>query len=99
MMAYYCYILKCADGTFYTGWSTDPVQRLKQHNAGRGARYTRSRRPVELVFTEEHPTQTAAMRREIAIKRLPRAKKRALAESYPLVKTEVAQLKGRQMRK
>ena len=80
-MAYYCYILECADGTFYTGWSTDPGRRLKQHNAGHGARYTRSRRPVSLVYTEELPTRAAAMHREIYIKRLSRGKKRSLAEN------------------
>jgi putative endonuclease len=81
-MAYYCYILECSDGTFYTGWSTNPERRLKQHNGGYGARYTRSRRPVKLVYTEEHPTQKAAMRRETVIKRLPHAKKRMLSEKF-----------------
>ena len=81
-MAFYCYMLKCADGSYYTGWSTDPERRLNQHNAGNGARYTRSRRPVELVYTEEFPTKSAAMQREIKIKRLPRAKKRTLTENY-----------------
>jgi putative endonuclease len=81
-MAFYCYILECSDGTFYTGWSKDPERRLKQHNGGYGARYTRSRRPVKLVYTEEHPTQKAAMRREIMIKRFPHAKKRMLSEKF-----------------
>ena len=78
-MAYYCYILECADGTYYTGWNTNPERRLKQHNAGYGARYTRSRLPVLLVYTEELPTRAAAMRREYEIKRQPRAKKKLLA--------------------
>ena len=77
-MAYYCYILECADGTYYAGWSTDPERRLKQHNAGRGARYTRSRRPTTLIYTEEHPTRSAAMKCEFAIKRLSRSQKRTL---------------------
>ena len=77
-MDYYCYILKCADGTYYTGWTTDPERRMKQHNAGRGARYTRSRRPVELVYVEVQSDRSSAMKREYSIKKLSRAKKRAL---------------------
>ena len=74
-MAYFCYILECIDGTFYTGWSTDPERRERQHNLGRGARYTRDRRPVRLVYVEEQPDKPSALRRELKIKRLPRAKK------------------------
>jgi len=74
-MAFFCYILECSDGTFYTGWSTDPERRERQHNAGRGARYTRDRRPVRLVYIEEQPDKPAALRRELRIKRLPREKK------------------------
>ena len=74
-MAYFCYILECIDGTFYTGWSTDPQRRERQHNAGSGARYTRDRRPVRLVYVEELPDKPSALRRELKIKRLPRAKK------------------------
>jgi putative endonuclease len=74
-MAYFCYILECSDGTFYTGWSTDPIRRERQHNAGRGARYTRDRRPVRLVYVEEQPDKPSALRRELKIKRLPREKK------------------------
>jgi len=81
-MAYFCYILECADSTYYTGWTTDPERRVRQHNAGRGARYTRYRRPVELVYVEEHPNRSAAMKREIAIKRLKRDQKWALIEKY-----------------
>jgi putative endonuclease len=87
-MAYYCYILECADGTYYTGWSTDPARRLAQHNAGRGARYTRSRLPVDLVYIEEQPDRLSALRREIAIKRLSRAKKSALVAVYSSLKVE-----------
>lgn len=79
-MAFYCYILECADGTFYTGWTTDPPRREKQHNAGRGARYTRDRRPVKLVYMEELPDRTAAMKRELAIKAMKRARKKMLVE-------------------
>lgn len=74
-MAYFCYILECSDGTYYTGWSTDPERRERQHNAGRGARYTRDRRPVRLVYVEELPDKPSALRRELKIKRLPREKK------------------------
>jgi putative endonuclease len=75
---YYCYIIECADGSFYTGWSTNPVRRLKEHSAGRGARYTRSRRPLQLVYTERQPDRSAAQRRELRIKRLSHARKEAL---------------------
>jgi len=80
-MPFYCYIVKCCDGTYYTGWTTDPVRREKQHNAGTGARYTRMRRPVEMVYVEEQPDRTSAMKRELAIKQLRRVAKRKLIES------------------
>jgi len=75
---YYCYILRCADGSFYTGWTTDPDRRLRQHNAGRGARYTRARRPVRLAYIEPQPSRAEAMRRERRLKALPRPRKLAL---------------------
>ena len=74
----YVYILKCSDGTYYTGWITDPERRLKVHNSGKGAKYTRSRLPVELIYTEEFDNKTDAQRREYAIKRLTRAEKEKL---------------------
>jgi putative endonuclease len=77
-MAFYCYILECSDGTYYTGWSIDPERRLIQHNRGRGARYTRSRRPVRLVYVEELPGKGAALKRERAIKALSRPQKQKL---------------------
>jgi putative endonuclease len=77
-MTCYCYILECADGTFYTGWTTDPDRRVKQHNKGIGAKYTSTRRPVKLVFLELHPNRTEAMRRELAIKRMKRTQKSKL---------------------
>ncbi len=80
-MPFYCYIVKCCDGTYYTGWTTDPVRREKQHNAGTGARYTSMRRPVEMVYVEEQPDRTSAMKRELAIKQLRRVAKRTLIES------------------
>jgi len=77
-MTCYCYIVECADGTFYTGWTTDPVRRVKTHNAGRGAKYTRMRGPVRLVYVEEQPDRTSAMKRERVIKTLSREKKKQL---------------------
>ena len=77
-MSFYCYILECADGTFYTGWTTDPERRLKQHNKGAGARYTRSRLPVKIVYLEPQPDRRTAMKRERAIKRLSRERKKKL---------------------
>ena len=71
-MACYCYIVECADGTYYTGWAVDPEKRVAMHNKGRGARYTRTRCPVKLVYVEELPDRRSAMKREIAIKRLGR---------------------------
>ncbi len=73
-----CYIVECCDGTYYTGWAADVERRVKVHNAGRGARYTRMRLPVKLVYVEPQPDRTTAMRRERAIKRLTRQKKQAL---------------------
>jgi len=79
----YVYIVECSDGTFYTGWTRRVRARLRAHNAGRGARYTRGRRPVRLRYWEQHPSRAAAMRRERAIKRFPRARKLALIEEFP----------------
>ena len=81
-MTFYCYILECTDGTFYTGWTTDPARREKQHNAGRGARYTRTRRPVKLVYVVELPSRTEAMKRERAIKMMTRERKQRLIDSH-----------------
>lgn len=78
-----CYIVECSDGTFYTGWAVDAERRLKVHNAGRGARYTRMRLPVRLVYVEPQPDRRAAMQRERAIKRLTRARKQALIRQMP----------------
>lgn len=78
----YVYILECADGSYYTGWTTDLEQRVAAHNAGRGGRYTRSRRPVKLVYWEEHPDRRSAQRRELALKRLARVRKSALISDF-----------------
>ena len=80
-MTCYCYILECADGTYYTGWTTDPERRVKQHNKGVGARYTKTRRPVTLVYLEEQPDKVTALKRERAIKQLKRLQKRKLIKS------------------
>jgi putative endonuclease len=79
--ACFCYILECADGTYYTGWSTDPRRRENQHNRGRGARYTSTRRPVRLVYIEPQPDRSAALRRERKLKNLTNAQKKALIHS------------------
>ena len=72
---HFVYILRCADGTLYTGYARDPVARAKAHNAGRGAKYTSGRRPVELVYTQRFRTRSAALRREYQLKCWPRADK------------------------
>ena len=82
-MKAFTYILVCADGTLYTGWTNDLEKRLAAHNAGRGAKYTRSRRPVRLFYYEEFEEKCEAQRRECEIKRLPREKKIALAAYLP----------------
>jgi len=76
----YCYIVECADGTYYTGWAIDPEKRVQVHNKGRGAKYTRTRRPVKLVYVEEQPDRVSAMKRERAIKKMTREKKQKLIE-------------------
>jgi putative endonuclease len=80
-MAAFVYLLRCSDGTLYCGWSTDPERRLREHQAGTASRYTRTRRPVELVYTREFESRSEAMREEIRIKCLPAAAKRRLARN------------------
>ena len=77
----YTYILECAEGTLYTGWTNDLEKRLAAHNAGKGAKYTRNRFPVKMVYAESHEDKIDAMRREYEIKQLPRAKKLELLKS------------------
>lgn len=72
------YIVECADHTLYTGWTKDLKKRIEKHNSGEGAKYTRSRRPVRLVYYEVHETREEAMRREYVIKKMTRAEKQAL---------------------
>jgi putative endonuclease len=74
----FVYIVRCADDTLYTGWALDVTRRVAAHNGGKGARYTATRGPVTLVYSEEVATRGDALRRERVIKRYPRAKKLAL---------------------
>ena len=76
----YTYMVRCADGSLYTGWTNDLEKRIKAHNAGKGAKYTKTRLPVELVYWEEYETKEAAMSREYVIKKMTREKKLALVE-------------------
>ena len=80
-MPWYVYILRCGDGTLYTGITDDIPRRLAAHRAGKGAKYTRGRGPLELVYQERVPDKSAAIRREAAIKRLRRGEKERLIES------------------
>ena len=79
---YYVYILKCRDGTLYTGITTNVQKRLATHNSGKGAKYTRSRLPVTLLYQEPQPDKSAALKRENAIKALTRPQKLALIDAY-----------------
>ncbi len=82
-VAYFVYILRCADGTLYTGSTTDVQARETTHNAGRGANYTAARRPVRVVHSEEHESRSAAQKREAQLKKLTRAMKEALIAGDP----------------
>ena len=77
----YVYILRCADDTLYCGWTTDLTKRLVAHNSGRGAKYTRSRRPVDLIYVEEYEDRHDALSREWHIKRMSREEKQRLCKS------------------
>ena len=81
-MAAFVYMLRCKDGSLYTGWTNDLEHRLAMHNSGRGAKYTRGRGPLELVYSEELPDKKAALRRECAIKKLRREQKLALLQTW-----------------
>lgn len=78
----YVYILKCRDNTLYTGWTTSLEKRHKAHNSGRGAKYTRARLPVEIVYFEEFEDKKEAMKREYAIKKLSREEKLKLIDKF-----------------
>lgn len=77
---HYVYVVECSDGTLYTGYTTDVKRRVAEHNEGTGAKYTRGRRPVELVHVEAYDTQSSALQREHAIKQLRRAAKERLVQ-------------------
>lgn len=79
----YTYIVSCRDGSLYTGWTKDLERRVKVHNEGKGAKYTKSRRPVKLVYYEEFETKREAMRREYEIKQLSRREKELLIRKIP----------------
>jgi len=80
-MSWVCYLLQCADGTLYCGITNDLDKRLAAHNAGEGAKYTRGRTPVTLAYCESCADKSAALKREMAIKSLPRTEKLALVEA------------------
>ncbi|MFR1629174.1 MAG: GIY-YIG nuclease family protein [Thomasclavelia ramosa] len=81
MKTNYVYIVKCQDNTFYTGWTTDLVKQINAHNHGKGAKYTKARRPVELVYFEEYTEKSLALKREYAIKQMTRKEKELLINS------------------
>ena len=88
-LAWYVYLLRCGDGSLYAGSTNDMSRRLAAHQQGKGAKYTRSRLPVELVYQEEAPDQSAALRREAAIKRMTRQQKlKLLGGMLPTVADE-----------
>lgn len=83
---YYAYILMCGDGTFYCGYTTDLKAREQKHNSGCGAKYTRARRPVKLVYAERFDSKSEAMKRECALKKLSHGEKRKLADSGVVIR-------------
>ncbi len=86
---HYAYIVKCSDGTYYTGYTNDLEKRLLAHNSGKGAKYTRNRLPVEMVYFEEYEDKSEAMKREYAIKRLTRKQKEKLISGKVLPAVQI----------
>lgn len=84
----YTYLVKCSDSTIYCGWTNDLKKRIAAHNSGKGAKYTKNRRPVVLVYYEEFQTKAEAMRREAALKRLTHKDKLALIAAHNPLKEE-----------
>jgi predicted GIY-YIG superfamily endonuclease len=78
----FVYMVLCSDGSLYTGWAMDVEARVREHNAGRGSQYCKQRRPVRVVYREEVPNRSAAMKREMAIKRMRRDRKLRLVEAF-----------------
>ena len=89
-MHHYVYMLRCRDGSLYTGWTNDPAHRLRAHNAGKGAKYTRGRTPVKLVYLEALASKEEALRREYALKQLSREEKEKLVESNCVGRTTIS---------
>lgn len=81
---HYVYIVECSDGTFYTGYTTDIERRIKTHNEGKGAKYTKIRRPVVLIYEERFESKTCALQREYSIKQLTRIQKEKLIKKQNL---------------
>lgn len=81
MPTHWVYVVRCADGTYYTGYTTDVERRVAEHDAGDGAKYTRGRAPVELVHADPHPSRSAALAREHEIKAMSRREKEQLVDS------------------
>lgn len=81
----YVYILRCADNTLYTGYTTEPLRRLAEHNQGMASKYTRGRRPVEMVYLEECGSRSEALKREYIIKTFTRKQKEALIKNNPVI--------------
>lgn len=79
---HFIYILECKDGTYYTGYTTDVSRRLSMHSRGKGAKYTRSRLPVSLVYTEEVASHSSGLRRELDIKSMTRMEKQTLVSNW-----------------
>lgn len=86
----YAYILKCGDGSYYTGWTNDLMKRLKAHQSGKGAKYTRTHLPVELVYFENFETKQEAQSREWHLKRLSHGQKQELAASMNIAEAIAA---------
>ena len=80
--AAFVYMVRCTDGTLYTGWSTDPAARLRAHKSGKGARYTRAKGAVAFAYLERCADKRSALRREIALKKLPKAQKELLCRAW-----------------
>ena len=85
---YYFYVLLCADQTLYGGFTTDRKHRLAMHNSGRGAKYTRTRRPVKMIYSEEYPTKSAALKAEYAFKHQPRRAKVTFLRQHGVIVPE-----------
>jgi len=96
---YYTYILECSDGSLYTGWTDDIDKRIRVHNAGSGSKYTRSRLPAVLLYSEAFDTKSDAMRRECAIKKLKRNQKLELIVKGPSVSENRSKIKNQKTKR